>query len=106
MLSHCAVELLMEGEEGEERTLPRDYELPNFKIGILLYIFKSLNIIFGFGAISAQLSLPPSPAFLKAVLFILETAKLGFQESSDAKELCSQVMVFIGGLAFENTNNQ
>jgi hypothetical protein len=40
------------------------------------------------------------------VLFILETAKLGFQESCDAKELCSQVMVLVGGLAFENASNQ
>jgi hypothetical protein len=61
----------MEGEEGEDRTLPRDYELPNFKIGILLYIFKSFNIIFGAGAVSAQLFLPLSPIFLKAALFIL-----------------------------------
>lgn len=61
----------MEGEEGEEKTLPRDHEIPNFKIGIMLYIFKSFNIIFGAGAISAQLSLPLSPLFLRAVLFIL-----------------------------------
>jgi hypothetical protein len=63
----------LEGDEGEEKTLSRDHELPNFKIGILLYIFKSFNIIFGAGAISAQLSLPLplSPLFLRAVLFIL-----------------------------------
>jgi hypothetical protein len=51
-------------------------------MGILLFIFKSFNIIFAAGVALAQQLLPLSPAFLAAVRFILETTKAGFQESA------------------------
>lgn len=70
MLASCAVQLVLEGDEGEERALPREHDLPNFKISILLYIFKTINVIFSAGVSLAQNSLPLTPAFLNALLFI------------------------------------
>lgn len=70
MLASCAVQLVLEGEEGEEKCLPREHDLPNFKISILLYIFKTMNVVFSAGVALAQNSLPLTPPFLNTLLFI------------------------------------
>lgn len=47
-----------------------------------------------------------SPLFLEAVRFVFEYAKDNFQESVEVRRLCSEIIIFIGSLAFENYQHQ
>jgi hypothetical protein len=61
LIQHLAVsvtELVFERElEGEEKYSHHEEEIPHFKINILLYIFKSLNVIFHVNISFAQVPL-------------------------------------------------
>lgn len=75
MLTVSLVEAVFEREEGDEKYMKREEDLPNFKIGILLYILKSLNLIFSAGAAHAQQMMDFGGAFLQALLFVFDFAK-------------------------------
>lgn len=53
-----------------------------------------------------QKTLECTPNFLEVLLFLLETTKSNFQESIEMKNLCSELIVLLGHLAFENFDNQ
>lgn len=65
LLSVGIVELVLESE-GDGSSHMRDCDIPNFKINSLLYIFKSLNIIFHVNITFAQVLLPLPRKYLNA----------------------------------------
>jgi hypothetical protein len=74
-------------------------------------VFKSLNIIFHSDVLLAQGAAPTLKAtecgqFVETLLFVFEYAKENFQESAEVRRLCSEIIVFIGSLCFENQHFQ
>ena len=57
LLSSCLIDLVFEREGEDEEVTIRDDELPTFKINIVLYIFKCLNILFHVNVCFAQVRL-------------------------------------------------
>ncbi len=68
LMTGSLVELVFE-RDGES-VWPRDDELPHFKVNIILYLFKSLNIIFHANLCMAQKLLECTPLFLQALLLV------------------------------------
>lgn len=104
LMTSSLVDLVLE-KEGDS-VWPRDDELPNFKVNTLLYLFKSLNVIFHANLCMAQKIIDCTPLFLQALLLVFVQVRDLFKVNHEHRQLCSQVMQFMGSLACENKHYQ
>lgn len=82
LLQQSIIELIYEKDsEAEEKYTYREEHIPNFKINILLSIFKTLNIIFHVDVFLAQKVIECHALFMETLRFIFEYTKENFQES-------------------------